>query len=640
MKLRVTKTILSLLVGLSVVVCILRLLHGPGSVTALTDLIPWGLWKGGGVVALVALGGAGFTVAMFAYIFHWNRYRPVVRGAVLLALLAYSSVALGLSIDIGIPWRIVFPVWHWQLHSVLFEVAWCIMLYLGMLALEFAPALLEKLGWKHALGAVHKATIVFVIAGISLSTLHQSSLGTLFLATPFRLHPLWYTDLLPVLFFVSSMAVGCLTISLVTLLVYWLHDAAPPMVALAGLGRIAAWLLGAYLVLRFLEIGLAGESELLLRADADTLSFWIETLLSAGLPLALLARPRLRNKPVALGLIAACAASGFTLNRVEVAGLATLSLTGTSYWPAWTEWAITFGLLSGAALVYLLAVERLEIFPDLEGAKRQRASAPATPDPRDWSSAFFAGQRRGGVRLYSFAFVLGAALALGAVSDTELYGVQPRAVPVERPRRVPAQRRVDTEHAKEPAPATIGEPVWPLKETHVLLIDGGRDGRHVLFDHERHVAMGAGGGARCAACHHLNRPSERATGCSECHRDMYEPTDIFDHRLHTKRLGGNPGCVRCHGDPREPKTRATARPCKDCHEEQVRRRDTLVPVDPDRPSDLAVGYMDALHGLCVPCHERQGARQSRRPPLAGCTNCHRAPVPALERGAARLRGLR
>ena len=258
MRLRATKTLLWLLVGLGVVVGVLRLLHGPGSVTALTDLIPWGLWKGGGVVALVALGGAGFTLAMLVYVFHRDRYRPAVRGAVLLALLAYSSVGLGLTIDIGIPWRIVFPVWHWQVHSVLFEVAWCIMLYLGVLAFEFGHTVLERLAWPRALAVLHKGTILLVIAGISLSTLHQSSLGTLFLATPFRLHPLWHTDLLPLLFFVSSMAVGCLSICLVTLVVHWLHHAEPPMEAISGLGRLAAWLLGAYLVVRFTELANEG----------------------------------------------------------------------------------------------------------------------------------------------------------------------------------------------------------------------------------------------------------------------------------------------------------------------------------------------------------------------------------------------
>ncbi len=201
MKLRAIKTIMWFLAGLGLTVVIARIIHGPGSVTALTDLLPWGLWKGGGVVSLVAIGGAGFTLAMFVFIFKWNEFTPLIRGAVLLGLLCYSSVGAGLTFDIGIWWRIVYPVWYWQFHSVLFEVAWCIMLYLVVLSFEFSHTVLERYKWERAIAALEKFTLIFVIAGISLSTLHQSSLGTLFLATPFRLHPLWHTDLVaPALF--------------------------------------------------------------------------------------------------------------------------------------------------------------------------------------------------------------------------------------------------------------------------------------------------------------------------------------------------------------------------------------------------------------------------------------------------------
>ncbi len=200
MKIRLTKIILWFLAGLGSTIVVLRILHGPGSVTALTDIIPWGIWKGWGVVALVPMGGAGFTLAMLVYIFGLDQFKPVVKGAVLLGLMCYTSVAVGLTMDIGIWWRIVFPVFHWQYHSVLFEIAWCIMLYLFVLVVEFSHAVFEKFEWRRALKILEKVSIVFVIFGISLSTLHQSSLGTLFLATPFRLHPLWHTDLLPLLF--------------------------------------------------------------------------------------------------------------------------------------------------------------------------------------------------------------------------------------------------------------------------------------------------------------------------------------------------------------------------------------------------------------------------------------------------------
>ncbi|MCP5113218.1 MAG: hypothetical protein GY953_20500, partial [bacterium] len=156
MNVRTVKTILWFLLGAGLSVIALRIIHGPGAVVALTDLMPWGLWKGGGVVALVPIGGAGFTLAAFVSVFHWKIYRPLYLGAVLLGLMCYSSVAAGLTFDIGIWWRIVFPLTFWQFHSTLFEIAWCIMLYLGVLAVEFSHVVLERFEFKRAVRFLDK----------------------------------------------------------------------------------------------------------------------------------------------------------------------------------------------------------------------------------------------------------------------------------------------------------------------------------------------------------------------------------------------------------------------------------------------------------------------------------------------------
>ena len=607
MKLRITKTVLWLLAGFGLSILVLRLINGPGSVTELTDIIPWGLWKGGGVVALVALGGAGFTLAMFVYIFHWKRYQPLVRGAVLLALLAYSSVGLGLTIDIGIWWRIVFPVVHWQVHSVLFEVAWCIMLYLGVLMFEFGHTALERFGFKRALAALHKVTLVFVIAGISLSTLHQSSLGTLFLATPFRLHPLWHTDFLPLLFFVSAMGVGCLSISLVALFVHWLHDAEPPTDSIAGLGRVAAVLMAVYLVLRFGEIFVAGEGALLFAGRLDTLNFWVEILLSAALPVALLARPTLRRSPAAMFWISLCAVVGFTLNRVNVAGLGTLSSTHARYWPAWTEWAVTFGIMGAAGLIYLFVAERFALF-DAVGEQAKEPVQPA--EPTRGRRLLLQGSQQADARLYSFAFVLAGALSMGCASDDALFGVQPESVPVARPRVVHQDSQKGSQNDQ------LGM---------TLLIDGNQNGRQVVFDHNGHVARLADRGkGDCGQCHHMNQPMDDATGCSECHGDMYQPLDIFDHDLHAKALGGNEGCSECHTDPNLRKVRQNTTGCEHCHAD-MRVADSRITPTTDAFPTQAVGYTDAMHGLCIDCHEQHDARHpaaETAAPLGECVTCH------------------
>ena len=387
MKLRITKSILWLVAGLAPAILVMRVVHGPGSVTALTDIIPWGLWKGGGVVALVAIGGAGFTVAMLVYIFNCRVFKPVVRGAVLLALLCYSSVGLGLTVDIGIWWRIVFPVWHWQLHSVLFEVAWCIMLYLVVLSLEFSHTVLARVGWEKMLSVVEKLTIAIVIAGISLSTLHQSSLGTLFLATPFRLHPLWHTDFLPLLFFISSIGIGCLTISVATIFVHWLYGKEAPMRAISGLGAISAVTMSLYAVLRFADIIVSGKTALLVVPSWDTANFWFEILLSVAIPVALLSRKRFRVTPSVVFWIGITATLGLSLNRVNVSGLATLSLTHASYMPSWTEWAVSAGILAACGLIYLFCIENLGLFATITAADVDRARATAPLDLADWRTS-------------------------------------------------------------------------------------------------------------------------------------------------------------------------------------------------------------------------------------------------------------
>ncbi len=372
MKLRITKALLWLLLGAGAVAGLLHLLRGSGTVTALTDISPWSLWKGLGGVAVVALGAAGLTLAMLVHVFRWQRCRPVVRGAVLLALLAYASVGIGAAAGIGLPWHIVLPVWHWHVHSTLFDVGPCCALYLGLLALELGRPFLVGLGNSpRSVAAMHGATVLTVVACVALSALLRSSLGTVPPASPSSLHAPWHTALLHSLFLMSSVAVGCLTISLATLVVHWLHDARAPMQAIAGLGRVAAWLLGAYLVLRLGEVAVSGEAGLLRQRGWDAIGLPADALLSAGLPLALLASRRLRESPRAMLWISLCAVVGYTLSRVDVAGLVALT---ASHRPPWTECAVTLGILAGAALVCLAAVERLEVFPGLR--RREVTSHP------------------------------------------------------------------------------------------------------------------------------------------------------------------------------------------------------------------------------------------------------------------------
>jgi Ni/Fe-hydrogenase subunit HybB-like protein len=626
MKLRLIKTVLWFLVGLAMVVVALRILHGVGSVVALDNILPWGLWKGGGVVALVPIGGAGFTLAAFVYVFHWKRYAPLARGAVLLGLMCYTSVAVGLTFDIGIWWRIVYPVFHWQAHSALFEIAWCIMLYLGVLVVEFSHTVVERLPYPRLLHLIEKVSIVFVILGISLSTLHQSSLGTLFLATPYRLHPLWYSEQLPVMFFITAVGLGCLTISWVTLSTHWLYGVKPPMDAVSGLARISTIALSAYLLLRFGDMFWSGNANLLFVPGWDTANFWFEIVISAIVPIGILSRKKWRENAKVVFWVSTAAVVGMSLNRVNVAGLATLSSTEGDYFPVLPEWAVTAGVLSAAALAFLFAVERVEVFKGIDREAVSRAYEPSRVDHADWKTAFFR-NRLGDAQVYSAAVVVAIGLAAGCLPDSSIYGVVPEATPVAPVKSVKAQKV----SLGDKQGSTFTFPVDPKKHpdispSDVLLIDGDGNGRFVLFDHTAHITRRAEAGMDCRSCHHMTGPLEEATSCGRCHSDMHEGRSIFDHDVHQAKLGGNEGCIDCHTDTTLPKVKANTTSCESCHPD-MRRDSPLVKIGDrkGRDRDVAPGYTEAMHGLCITCHKDlvdSGAVANAA--FAQCVGCHQA----------------
>ncbi len=187
---------------------VLRYTRGLGASTHLSDQFPWGLWIGFDVLCGVMMAAGGFALTATVYIFNIERFRPIIRPTVLTAFLGYCLVVVALLYDLGRPYRIWHPLVMWNPRSVMFEVGWCVTLYTAVLALEFAPIIFERLRLEKALRIQHAIVIPLVIAGVLLSTLHQSSLGSLYLIVPEKLHPLWYSPLLPVFFFLSAICVG------------------------------------------------------------------------------------------------------------------------------------------------------------------------------------------------------------------------------------------------------------------------------------------------------------------------------------------------------------------------------------------------------------------------------------------------
>ncbi len=355
-----------------------RVFQGLGAATNLSNQFPWGLWIGFDILCGVGLAAGGFTLAATVHIFNIKRYEPIVRPAILTAVLGYSLVVLALLFDLGRPYRVWHPLVMWNPHSVMFEVGWCVTLYTTVLALEFSPLVLERLGWKKALGWIRAALIPLVILGVILSTLHQSSLGSLYLIVPHKLHPLWYTPLLPVFFFISALTVGLA----MTIFESWHSSKAfgrqLELPLLKGLARVLAVLLAAYLMMRFLDLARRGALPLLFQRGTESYLFELEISLLL-LPMLLLFRSHVRANPRALYGCSVLVIFGFIANRLNVSVTGMEAGSGAHYIPKWTEVAVTLAIVAVGFAVFHFAVRWFPVFPEAEHAA-DMARPPEEPE--------------------------------------------------------------------------------------------------------------------------------------------------------------------------------------------------------------------------------------------------------------------
>jgi Ni/Fe-hydrogenase subunit HybB-like protein len=618
------KSVLWFLTGMAAAIAVARFFRGLGSVTALTDTTPWGLWIGFDVLSGVALAAGGFVVAATVHVFHLKRYKPLLRPAVLTAFLGYVAVVLGLIFDLGLAWNLWRPMFFWQHHSALFEVAWCVMLYLTVLALEFAPVVFEKMPFPRIYKFFKRITLPLVILGIMLSTLHQSSLGSLFLIMPFRLHPLWYSPLLPQLFFISAIGLGLAMVTVESRVTGWMYKRQPEENLLQGFARAASWMLFIYLLVRLTDLAVRGNWIYLARPEWETLLFYIEILLSAAVPALLFAVPRWRKSRAGLTTGAVMVVSGFILYRINVSGIATITVTGSRYFPMWTEFAISLGIVSFIALVFFFIVERFDVYGENEEAEPD-SNPMRVPAEDPVSRVRLATPWAGPASLYSLVFIVAVAATAGLLPSSVFSGVTPIKHAVHPVRLVTAEKVTvgekpyDVLKLKDPAEAGNPGEGQTLK---ALLMDPDRNGRYVVFDHDGHAER-AEEKDGCIRCHHKNRPLDNATPCSGCHRDVFLATNIFNHELHVNSAGGNNSCQECHTDASRPRSFENSIACISCHKEWDRPEETQATARTDRSELMAPGYMDAMHTLCVKCHEETAAENTDLGPDFGrCGTCH------------------
>jgi len=279
--------VLSSLVIIGLVSIILRYVYGLGATTNLSDGRAWGFWISFDLYCGVALAAGGFTLAGWVYVFKKDKYHAVARPAVLTAFLGYTLVILALLVDLGEPWYIWRAIFNWNIHSPMFEVAMCVMTYTCVLALELSPAIFEKFNWHVPLRIIRTIQIPLVIAGVVLSTLHQSSLGSMLLMMPTTLHPLWYTPILPIMFLISAIAVGPAMVMFESNLSSRAFGHRLSHDIMSGLGRGLPYILGLYLLLKILDLAVAGEIGLIFTAFPDNLLWWGEIIVGVILPIIL-----------------------------------------------------------------------------------------------------------------------------------------------------------------------------------------------------------------------------------------------------------------------------------------------------------------------------------------------------------------
>jgi Ni/Fe-hydrogenase subunit HybB-like protein len=581
------------LIGLGAAVATARFMFGLGATTNLSDAVPWGLWIGFDVMSGVALAAGGFVLTATVYIFRLEKFHGIVRAAVLTAFLGYVAVAVGLLFDLGLPWNIWHMIVFWNPHSPLFEVGWCVMLYLTVLLLEFLPVPAESFS---SLARVRtllvRLRLPLVIAGISLSTLHQSSLGSLFLIMPSHVHPLWYSPLLPVIFFLSAIALGLMMVTLEGLITSYLYRRPPETELLAKLGRAARWIFLIYLGVRFTDLVVRGQLEHLSEGVWQVKMFWVEIALSAVIPSILLFISKVRNTLTGLWIVAPTAVVGIVLNRINVGGLVHQQRGETLYLPAWTEIIISAAIVAGAALAFLYMVEKFHVW------ERHPVDPEAQPKAMPaFDIASFASLGSPQIRsrtVYSLAFIFAAALGFSLLSQNAL-----------------SSRGMD--------PAPVGK----ARGWNEMWIDGNLDGFGTSFAHQKHFARGGGDSTSCAICHHANLPHDRFTGCYQCHRDMYSATDAFRHNWHASPAGAALRCFDCHRLG-EVKSAATAKSCSQCHQD-LKPSGVVIAVK----NNQAASYTEAMHGLCLGCHKEQAAALNKAD-LARCGNCHRERKPLVD----------
>jgi Ni/Fe-hydrogenase subunit HybB-like protein len=357
----------------------IRFTEGLGAATNLSDEFPWGIWIGFDILCGVGLAAGGFTLAAIVHIFHIKRFEPILRPTILTAFMGYLLVIFALMFDLGRPLQIWHAIIMWNPHSVMFEVAWCVMLYTTVLALEFLPVVLEKFGLVKAQKLMRKLTLPLIILGVLLSTLHQSSLGSLYLIVPEKLYGLWYSPYLPVFFYVSAIAVGCAMVIFESFMSSRAFRKGLEMHLLDDIARFGVVMLAVLLTMKIADLSSRNMFGLLLVPRTETYLYWLEVGIGIIAPLLLLSRPKARQNRNGLFAGAVMIILGFLLNRLNITVTGMEAWSGVTYFPSWMELSVTAMIVTIGFVLFSWAAKNLPLFHLAgEGGEGAPAGSPGT----------------------------------------------------------------------------------------------------------------------------------------------------------------------------------------------------------------------------------------------------------------------
>lgn len=596
---------------------LLRLINGIGAVTALNDQYPWGIWIAIDVACGVALAAGGFVTAALVNVFGRKRYHALERPAILTAWLGYAFVAFGLLFDLGRYYNIWHPLVYWQGNSVLFEVGICVMFYLTVLTIEMAPTLLAGLidhmaddsrvgriakrieaPIRIAQVVVRRALPIFIVLGVLLSFMHQSSLGALMLIAPTKLSPLWWTPIMPALFLMSAIMVGLPVVIFESIIAAKTLGSKPEMELLTPVSRIIPWFIGAYFVVKIVDLVLRTEMSVFRLDEVDTLAWMAEVGLGLVVPFVMLLQKAVRRSSRWLFIAVCLVIFGVVMNRVNV------FLVGFHppyaahrYVPTIGEIAVTAALISTIIFLYRAVAFWFPVLPSAERAAQEQAALRRTGPVPAWAWAF-----RGLAVVMILTFVgFYSAIHYEAIEASERYTADD-------------VQRVTTSGPRRPRIESSQESLsFSMERMPTLLVlnssfanKGTNDYEPVRFMHSAHAHHTDGD---CTKCHHrvqrqdgdrvgrtiesVDMASFHPSSCIACHQYANEadaPTRPGIKGAYHQQ------CIGCH-EKSALKTAPTD--CQSCHHRFVPSHDQLIDI---------VGHPDprtvTLH--CLECHPESG----------------------------------